>query len=80
MQKFVGPGTSVTPVSVGGAEGFWIAGTPHDVAYQLPDGTYRPDTLRLAGPTLIFERGDITIRLEGALNETQALTLAGQLH
>jgi hypothetical protein len=80
FQKFVGPDGTVTPVSVGGGAGFWIAGAPHALGYVLPDGTLAVDTLRLAGPTLVYERGDITIRIEGALTESQALTIASSLH
>jgi hypothetical protein len=37
------------------------------------------DTLRLAGPTLAFERGAVTIRIEGAIGEAQALAIAHSL-
>jgi hypothetical protein len=79
IQKFVGPGTTVMPVSVGGGAGFWLDGAPHEIAYQLPDGNFASDTLRLAGPTLVFERGDVTIRIEGSLSEAQALAVANSL-
>jgi hypothetical protein len=79
IQKFVGPETTVTPITIDGGPGFWLDGVPHQLAYILPDGTFAPDTLRLAGPTLVFERGDITIRLEGNLRETQALAIARSL-
>jgi hypothetical protein len=80
MQKFVSADTTITPVTVDGGSGFWLDGAPHQLAYDLPDGSVAPDTLRLAGPTLVFERGDITIRVEGDLTETQALTIAHSLH
>ena len=79
IQKFVTPETTITPVTVDGGPGFWLGGAPHQLAYDLPDGSFAPDTLRLAGPTLVFERGDITIRVEGNLTETQALTIAHSL-
>jgi hypothetical protein len=80
IQKFVTQQTTVTPVTVDGGSGFWLDGAPHQLAYDLPDGSFAPDTLRLAGPTLVFERGDITIRVEGHLTETQALAIAHSLH
>jgi hypothetical protein len=79
VQKFVGPGTTVTAVTIGGASGFWISGVPHEVAYQLPDGSIAPDSLRVAGPTLILQRGAITVRIEGAASEAEAMTIARSL-
>jgi hypothetical protein len=79
IQKFVSAQTTITPVTVDGGSGFWLGGAPHQLAYDLPDGSVAPDTLRLAGPTLVFEHGDITIRVEGDLTETQALAIAHSL-
>ncbi len=79
IQKFVLPGTSVTPVTVNGGSGFWLDHAPHELAYELPDGSIDADSLRLAGPALVFERGDVTIRIEGNLSEAQALAIAGTL-
>ncbi|MBJ7607911.1 MAG: hypothetical protein JF887_00560 [Candidatus Dormibacteraeota bacterium] len=80
MQKFVTPDTTITPLTVNGGTGFWIGGAgAHEVAYLLPDGNFVPDTLRLAGPTLVFERGDVTIRIEGSLSQAQALAIAQTL-
>jgi hypothetical protein len=79
IQKFIGPDTRVTPVSVDGGAGLWLDGAPHQLAYMLPDGSFVADTLRLAGPTLAFERGDLTVRIEGAIGETRALAVAHSL-
>ena len=76
MQKFVTPETTVTPVTVNGGPGFWLGGAPHQLGYLLPDGSVAPDTLRLAGQTLVFERGEVTVRIEGNLIETAALAIA----
>jgi hypothetical protein len=76
MQKFVTPQTTITPVTVAGGPGFWLGGAPHQLGYLLPDGSFAPDTLRLAGPTLVFERGGLTVRIEGNLTETAALAIA----
>jgi hypothetical protein len=79
IQKFVGPDTTITPVTVDGGSGLWLDGAPHQLAYDLPDGSFAPDSLRLAGPTLVFERGEVTIRVEGNLSEAQALAIAQSL-
>jgi hypothetical protein len=80
LQKFVGPDATVLPVTVAGGPGFWIGGAPHAVGYSLPGGATRADDLRLAGPTLLWQRGGITLRIEGALTEQRALELAATFH
>lgn len=79
IQKFIGPDTTVTAVTVDGGAGLWLGGAPHQLGYVLADGSVVGDTLRLAGPTLAFERGDVTIRIEGAIGEAQALAIAHSL-
>jgi hypothetical protein len=46
------------------------------VAVADPDGTIVPDTVRLAGNVLIWQRGSLTIRLESALPLRTALRIA----
>jgi len=79
IEKFVGPDTVVTPVRVGGANGYWITGAPSAIAYTLPDGSIVGETLRLAGPTLVFERGDLSVRIEGAPAWANAVAVAESL-
>jgi len=67
--KKVAAGTTVTRyVVVGGEPGIWIGG-PH--LLELPAGTGRT-----AGPTLLWQHGDLTLRLEGARDLEQAQALA----
>lgn len=79
IQKFIGPDTTVTAITVDGEAGVWLDGAPHQLGYTLPDGSIVGDTLRLAGPTLAFERRAVTIRIEGAVGEAQALAIAHSL-
>ena len=44
-----------------------------------PDGTARRETARLAGHTLIWERGTVTMRLEGDLTSARAVAVAETL-
>ena len=74
--KGLGPGTRVERVTVGGAPGDWIEGQPHFVFYRDAAGGYQQDTLRLAGNTLIWVQGDVTLRLEAALTREAALAMA----
>ena len=78
VQKLVVPGTQVLPVTIGGGQGYWIPSI-HGLEYRLPDGSIRPDEVRLSGPTLIFERGDVSVRIEGAVSEERALSIAAGL-
>ncbi len=75
-RKFVGPGTSVEPVRVNGQAGVWLSGRPHEFGYLDQHGQARTETLRLAGNTLLWERGRVTVRLEGAISRTAALRIA----
>jgi hypothetical protein len=76
IEKLTGPGTPVEPVALGGAPGLWIEGEPHVVLYHDAQGEVREDTLRLAGNALLWERGDLLLRLEADLSKAQALEIA----
>jgi hypothetical protein len=79
MDKTAAGATSVVPVRVAGGRGYWLAGAPHVQVYRGKNGTIYPDTLRLAGNTLVWERGPLTLRLEGASSMRQALAVARSL-
>jgi len=76
LGKAVGPGTRVEAVTVGGARGFWLEGAPHLFFYRDPSGAAQPETLRLAGNTLVWEQDGLLIRLEAAVSRDQALRIA----
>ena len=78
-QKVVGPGTLVEEVRVAGQPGLWLAGKQHLFAYLDPAGEFRTGRVRLAGNTLLWERGALVLRLEGAGSKTQALRLAASV-
>lgn len=79
MDKTADGATQVVPVRIDGGRGFWLAGAPHMQVYRGNDGIIRPDTLRLAGNTLVWELGSLTLRLEGAGTMQQALAVARSL-
>jgi hypothetical protein len=68
--------TRIEPVDVNGSPGYWLAGAAHQMELLAPDGNPRPDTARLAGPTLIWEHGELLLRLEGVASKAQALAIA----
>jgi hypothetical protein len=73
LKKLFVQGMSWTDVN--GLRALWIPG-PHTVAYVGRDGRTRTETARLAGATLIWQRGAVTLRLEGDLTEDEALRIA----
>lgn len=79
VQKEAGPETTVRPITVEGAPGMWIEGAPHTVVYVDEGGRMFPDSLRLAGNVLIWQLGDITLRLESRLQLEPSLEVAGSM-
>jgi hypothetical protein len=65
----------VTRVRVNGERGYWVEG-PHTVLLLTDSDGVIEDRARLATSTLLWTRGDLTIRLEGDLSLAQALQLA----
>jgi hypothetical protein len=78
--KFVKAGTRIEQVVVAGERGYWLGGEPHELVYQDRNGVLRQETARLAGSTLIWTQGPVTLRLEGQVSKQQALRLAGSMH
>jgi hypothetical protein len=69
-------GTSVDGVRVDGAPGYWISGRPHFVLVVDSQGNIVEDDVRLAGNVLLWERGDVTLRLEAAVTKEEAVRIA----
>lgn len=67
------PGAEFTVV--GGAFAVWIDG-PHEVVLLREDGTRPTVGARLAGSTLVWERGTRGLRLEGDLSMRRAVEIA----
>lgn len=77
IYKTAGPGTEIEPVTVAGEPGWWLEGRPHEFVYIDPEsGQPRPETLRLARNTLLWQRGELTLRIEGDLSREEALRIA----
>ena len=79
LRKFVGPGVPIDRVDVNGQRGLWIGGDVHGLAYEDANGQIRNDSARLAGPTLLWRKGELLLRLEGAGSKAAALRLARSL-
>jgi hypothetical protein len=74
--KVAVPGTRVEEVTVNGGGGYWLEGTPHQFFYRDAAGNPAPETLRLAGNTLLWEQDGVTFRLEAQLARDDALRIA----
>jgi hypothetical protein len=66
----------VEEVTVGGEPGYWFSGEPHFFTYVDAAGQFREERTRLAGNTLIWQHGDLTLRLEGQLPKEEAIRIA----
>jgi hypothetical protein len=77
--KTIGPGTRLTHVRVGRIPGIYLSGAPHIVLFQTESGAVQQDFVRLAGNVLIWQRGPVTLRIEGTRTLARALALARSL-
>ncbi|HEX9410631.1 MAG TPA: hypothetical protein VF986_02915 [Actinomycetota bacterium] len=76
IEKKVGSqATRIEAETVNRQPGYWIEGA-HEVYLVGPDGEPIADTIRLAGNVLLWEHGKVTLRLEAAITEEQALRIA----
>jgi hypothetical protein len=66
----------VEEVTVDGQPGYWFSGEPHFFTYQDATGQFQDEQTRLAGNTLIWQRGELTLRIEGQIGRQEALALA----
>ena len=71
LTKLTKIGNGVQPVRVNGGQGIWVP--EGHVVFELGR---QP---RLAGNTLLWEQGDLTLRLEGRFTEAQALKIAASV-
>ena len=74
--KELGPRVTVEPIHVRGDPGFWISGQPHVLVYLDPSGRPFEDAVRLVGDVLVWQNGEVTLRLEGAESREAALRIA----
>ncbi len=74
--KVATAGTRIDEVGIDGGRGFWLEGEPHQFFYRDAAGNLWPETLRLAGNTLLWEQGDTTLRLEAQVSRNDALRIA----
>jgi hypothetical protein len=76
IEKMVDPSTRTEPVVIDGEPGIWFAGAAHGFVYRDPTGEARLETMRLVRRALVWQRGELTLRLEGELSKQEALRIA----
>jgi hypothetical protein len=77
LGKAIGPGTTLEALPLsGGNPAYWLAGQPHQFFYRDSTGNIQPDTLRLAGNTLLWDTDGITYRLEAQVTRDEAVRIA----
>lgn len=74
IEKLIEPDTKVERVDVGDV-GVWFE-EAHVLLFLDREGRLRQNTARLAGKTLLWQQGDVTLRLEGELSREEALRIA----
>jgi hypothetical protein len=79
FEKLINSGVSVLPATVHGGPAWWVAGGDHFFFYRDAQGVEVDSTLRLASPTLIWEEGGVTHRVEGAPSLADAVRVAESL-
>lgn len=75
-EKMLTPGTSAESAEVDGKPGVWFSGEPHVFIYRDERGDLREETARLARNTLLWQDGQLTVRIEGDLSKDEALEIA----
>jgi hypothetical protein len=78
-KKFASPQTRIEPVRVKDHDGMWISGAPHVVTYFDSQGYGQEKSVRIAGNTLVWAYGSVTLRIEGPLTQAEALSLAASI-
>jgi hypothetical protein len=76
IEKQATPLTHIERVTVDGEPGFWLSGEPHEFYFRGADGQIIPESIRLAGNTLLWEHNGLLLRLEGDFDKQDALELA----
>jgi hypothetical protein len=79
LDKLADAGTSIQRLRIGRDPAIWLEGGPHYVAFRTPDGGFAEDVARLAGDTLLVQRGRLLVRIEGELERDRAVEIARSL-
>ena len=73
--KLVADGTTIDRIEVRGHRGLWVEGDHLFYLYRS-DGMVIEETVRMSDSALLWQEGDVTLRLESGLSKRDALELA----
>jgi hypothetical protein len=76
IKKTGGSGTIIREVTVDGERGLYVTGPEHFVMFRDEHGFISDERTYLAGTVLLWNRGDLLLRLEGDLTQAEAVELA----
>ena len=79
LKKAAGPETSVEPALVNGSSAIWLAGRVHTLEYIDRYGGYHSTPVLVHAHVLVWNRGGVTLRLEGRMTKAEALRLAERI-
>ena len=79
-EKLIAPDTSVTDVQLAGGTALWIEGAEHSFTYLDEQGNRIEASARLAGNTLLWQRGGVDHRLELADGLDRAVAIAESMN
>lgn len=79
IDKYVTSDLRAERVAVGPYQGVYISGGDHALFYEDPTGAEARAEGRLVGNALVFQRGDVTIRIEGDLPRERMVAIADSL-
>jgi len=79
VRKLVDGGVIVDRFQVGPYRALWLEGGPHAVLFLGEGGGAFEDYGRLAGNTLLVERDDVLVRIEGEVSRERAVEIAESL-
>jgi hypothetical protein len=77
--KMISTGTVVEPVQLEDGSAYWISGDPHVFFYMSPDGEHIDEGRRWVGDALIWQRAEMTYRIETSLGKDAAIRIAESL-
>ncbi len=77
--KGVPPGARVEPMTINGAQGYWIEGGLRFFVYRDASGVFQTENTRIAGNTLLWEQGGVVYRLESLLPKEAAVRIAASV-
>ena len=75
LLKRVGSRAKVERVMIDGAAGIWFGGA-HAMSFVDADGVTRGAATRLAGEALVWQAGNVIVRIEGRFDKDEAIKIA----